>query len=121
MKAEVRFRAEVVSPSEWERSVPVHLNCKRVVGFEYTLNRFSFKLKFSPFVFDVFLKLIRWIRDQQTSEGVIPGEDVYIILRLDGRVRRSGRVSASCGDSSIFMFLLTLFILLLVVLPLGLK
>lgn len=37
--------------------------------------------------------LIRWIRDQQKSEGVPVGEDVYIILRLDGRVRRSGRVS----------------------------
>ncbi|KAJ4955782.1 hypothetical protein NE237_012565 [Protea cynaroides] len=33
----------------------------------------------------------RWIRDQQKSEGVTPGEDVYIILRLDGRVRRSGK------------------------------
>ncbi|KAL2649640.1 hypothetical protein R1flu_017768 [Riccia fluitans] len=33
----------------------------------------------------------RWIRDQQKSEGVTPGEDVYIILRLDGRVRKSGR------------------------------
>jgi hypothetical protein len=33
-----------------------------------------------------------WIRDQQESEGATPGEDVYIILRLDGRVRRSGRV-----------------------------
>ncbi|CAN0888987.1 Protein LOW PSII ACCUMULATION 1, chloroplastic, partial [Linum grandiflorum] len=33
----------------------------------------------------------RWIRDQQISEGVTPGEDVYIILRLDGRVRRSGK------------------------------
>ncbi|CAL4950066.1 unnamed protein product [Urochloa decumbens] len=31
-----------------------------------------------------------WIRDQQESEGVTPGEDVYIILCLDGRVRRSG-------------------------------
>ncbi|KAI3961223.1 hypothetical protein MKX01_035809 [Papaver californicum] len=51
LKAEVRFKAEVVSPTEWER----------------------------------------WIRDQQKSEGVTPGEDVYIILRLDGRVRRSGR------------------------------
>jgi len=38
----------------------------------------------------------RWIRDQQKSEGVTPGEDVYVILRLDGRVRRSGKVSA-CG------------------------
>lgn len=37
--------------------------------------------------------LISWIRDQQKSEGVTPGEDVYIILRLDGRVRRSGKVS----------------------------
>lgn len=35
----------------------------------------------------------RWIRDQQIAEGVVPGEDVYIILRLDGRVRRSGKVS----------------------------
>jgi hypothetical protein len=34
----------------------------------------------------------RWIRDRQESEGATPGEDVYIILRLDGRVRRSGRV-----------------------------
>ncbi|KAM7276533.1 hypothetical protein ACFE04_018399 [Oxalis oulophora] len=51
LKAEIRFKAEVVSPQEWER----------------------------------------WIRDQQKSEGVTPGEDVYIILRLDGRVRRSGR------------------------------
>ncbi|ESQ36640.1 hypothetical protein EUTSA_v10009985mg [Eutrema salsugineum] len=33
----------------------------------------------------------RWIRDQQIAEGVAPGEDVYIILRLDGRVRRSGK------------------------------
>ncbi|KAH9786344.1 protein LOW PSII ACCUMULATION 1 [Citrus sinensis] len=53
LKSEIRFKAEVVSPSEWER----------------------------------------WIRDQQKSEGVTPGEDVYIILRLDGRVRRSGKVS----------------------------
>lgn len=51
LKAEIRFRAEVVSPAEWER----------------------------------------WIRDQQKSEAVTPGEDVYIILRLDGRVRRSGK------------------------------
>ncbi|CAN0888979.1 Protein LOW PSII ACCUMULATION 1, chloroplastic [Linum grandiflorum] len=51
LKAEIRFKAEVVSPAEWER----------------------------------------WIRDQQISEGVTPGEDVYIILRLDGRVRRSGK------------------------------
>ncbi|XP_078168129.1 tetratricopeptide repeat (TPR)-containing protein isoform X1 [Carex rostrata] len=51
LKAELRFKAEVVSPEEWER----------------------------------------WIKDQQKSEGVKPGEDVYIILRLDGRVRRSGK------------------------------
>lgn len=51
LKAEIRFKAEAVSPVEWER----------------------------------------WIRDQQKSEGVTPGEDVYIILRLDGRVRRSGK------------------------------
>ncbi|CAN6468347.1 unnamed protein product [Victoria cruziana] len=51
LKAEVRFRAEVVSPTEWER----------------------------------------WIIEQQKAEGVNPKEDVYIILRLDGRVRRSGK------------------------------
>lgn len=51
LKSEIRFKAEVVAPGEWER----------------------------------------WIKDQQKSEGVTPGEDVYIILRLDGRVRRSGR------------------------------
>ncbi|WCJ21348.1 Protein LOW PSII ACCUMULATION 1 chloroplastic [Euphorbia peplus] len=51
LKAEVRYKAEVVSPAEWER----------------------------------------WIKDQQKSEGVSPGEDVYIILRLDGRIRRSGK------------------------------
>ncbi|CAN6558653.1 unnamed protein product [Malus baccata var. baccata] len=51
LKAEIRFKAEVVSPGEWQR----------------------------------------WIKDQQKSEGVTPGEDVYIILRLDGRVRRSGK------------------------------
>ncbi|KAF3792869.1 LOW PSII ACCUMULATION 1 protein [Nymphaea thermarum] len=51
LKAEVRFRGEVVSPTEWER----------------------------------------WIIEQQKAEGVNPREDVYIILRLDGRVRRSGR------------------------------
>lgn len=51
LKAEIRFKAEVVSPVEWER----------------------------------------WIMDQQKSEGTTPGEDVYIVLRLDGRVRKSGR------------------------------
>ncbi|CAH1447492.1 unnamed protein product [Lactuca virosa] len=51
LKSEIRFKAEVVAPGEWER----------------------------------------WIKEQQKSEGVTPGEDVYIILRLDGRVRRSGR------------------------------
>ncbi|KAI8574709.1 hypothetical protein RHMOL_Rhmol01G0375500 [Rhododendron molle] len=35
--------------------------------------------------------LSRWMEDQQKSEGVTPGEDVYIILRLDGRVRISGK------------------------------
>ncbi|KAG0537680.1 hypothetical protein BDA96_03G169500 [Sorghum bicolor] len=50
LKSEVRFKADIVSPEQWES----------------------------------------WIRDQQESEGVTPGEDVYIILRLDGRVRRSG-------------------------------
>ncbi|CAM8933255.1 unnamed protein product [Rhodiola kirilowii] len=51
LKAEARFKAEIVSPAEWER----------------------------------------WIKEQQVSEGVEPGEDVYILLRLDGRVRRSGK------------------------------
>ncbi|GAB4829870.1 Protein LOW PSII ACCUMULATION 1, chloroplastic [Ancistrocladus abbreviatus] len=51
LKAEIRFKAEVVSPAEWER----------------------------------------WIMDQQKAEGVTLGEGVYIILRLDGRVRRSGK------------------------------
>jgi hypothetical protein len=32
------------------------------------------------------------------SEGVTPGEDVYIILRLDGRVRRSGIVIILCSQ-----------------------
>ena len=48
--------------------------------------------------------LSRWIRDQQNSEGVTVGEDVYIILRLDGRVRRSGKVSAISEETS-FAFL----------------
>ncbi|XWS36192.1 hypothetical protein CRYUN_Cryun20dG0064200 [Craigia yunnanensis] len=39
----------------------------------------------------------RWIKDQQKSEGVTSGEDVYIILRLDGRVRRSGKVRTYVG------------------------
>ncbi|KNA16520.1 hypothetical protein SOVF_088390 [Spinacia oleracea] len=51
LQAEIRFKAEAVSPAEWER----------------------------------------WITDQQKSKGVTPGEDVYIILRLDGRVRTSGK------------------------------
>lgn len=50
-QVEKRFKAEVVSPNEWES----------------------------------------WIREQQESEGVTPGEDVFIVLRLDGRVRKSGR------------------------------
>ncbi|PKA52718.1 hypothetical protein AXF42_Ash001699 [Apostasia shenzhenica] len=51
LKAEMRFKAEIISPDEWER----------------------------------------WIRDQQKSEGLNPGDAVYIILRLDGRIRRSGK------------------------------
>ncbi|RWW61029.1 hypothetical protein BHE74_00031925 [Ensete ventricosum] len=36
--------------------------------------------------------MFRWIRDQQKSEEVlVPGDDVFIILRLDGRVRKSGK------------------------------
>uniref|UniRef100_J3KZT1 Uncharacterized protein n=1 Tax=Oryza brachyantha TaxID=4533 RepID=J3KZT1_ORYBR len=58
LKAEVRFKADIVSPEQWES----------------------------------------WIRDQQESEGVTPGEDVYIILRLDGRVRRSGRGMPNWND-----------------------
>ncbi|KAG0569124.1 hypothetical protein KC19_6G066400 [Ceratodon purpureus] len=51
IQEEKRFKAEPVSPVEWES----------------------------------------WVREQQESEGVKPGEDVYIVLRLDGRVRKSGR------------------------------
>ncbi|XP_028555526.1 protein LOW PSII ACCUMULATION 1, chloroplastic isoform X2 [Dendrobium catenatum] len=51
LKAEMRFKADIICPDEWER----------------------------------------WIIDQQKSEGVNPGEDVYIFLRLDGRIRRSGK------------------------------
>ncbi|XP_074564093.1 protein LOW PSII ACCUMULATION 1, chloroplastic [Curcuma longa] len=51
LKAEVRFKADIVSPYEWER----------------------------------------WIRDQQKSEGVEPDDDVFIVLRLDGRIRKSGK------------------------------
>ncbi|KAL6884687.1 hypothetical protein ACP4OV_010623 [Aristida adscensionis] len=58
LKAEVRFKADIVSPEQWES----------------------------------------WILDQQESEGVTPGEDVYIILRLDGRVRRSGRGMPNWND-----------------------
>uniref|UniRef100_A0A0E0MW61 Uncharacterized protein n=1 Tax=Oryza rufipogon TaxID=4529 RepID=A0A0E0MW61_ORYRU len=58
LKAEERFKADIVSPEQWES----------------------------------------WIRDQQESEGVTPGEDVYIILRLDGRVRRSGRGMPNWND-----------------------
>ncbi|PNX67099.1 protein low psii accumulation1, partial [Trifolium pratense] len=72
LKAEVRFKAEVVSPAEWERDNIVK------VWIDYIL---------------ICANLTRWIRDQQESEGVPVGEDVYIILRLDGRVRRSGKVS----------------------------
>jgi hypothetical protein len=51
-EVERRFRADVVSPAEWEQ----------------------------------------WVREQQSvAKDVKPGEDVYIILRLDGRVRRSGK------------------------------
>lgn len=50
-QVEKRFKAEVVSPNEWES----------------------------------------WVCEQQESEGVTPGEDVFIVLRLDGRVRKSGR------------------------------
>lgn len=52
--------------------------------------------------------LTRWIGDQQESEGVPVGEDVYIILRLDGRVRRSGRVSAISEKLTIINNLYTL-------------
>ncbi|RRT40822.1 hypothetical protein B296_00038723, partial [Ensete ventricosum] len=40
--------------------------------------------------------MFRWIRDQQKSEEVlVPGDDVFIILRLDGRVRKSGKNSTT--------------------------
>jgi hypothetical protein len=50
--------------------------------------------------FDIYSYLLwfSWIWDQQESEGVTPGEDVYIILRLDGRVRRSGIVIILCSQ-----------------------
>lgn len=32
-----------------------------------------------------------WVREQQEAQGLAPGEDVYIVLRLDGRIRASGR------------------------------
>eukprot|EP00897_Mesotaenium_endlicherianum_P007708 jgi/Mesen1/6966/ME000360S06220 len=32
-----------------------------------------------------------WIKEQQEAEGVTPGDDVYLVLRLDGRLRKSGR------------------------------
>ncbi|KAJ7570090.1 hypothetical protein O6H91_01G106600 [Diphasiastrum complanatum] len=32
-----------------------------------------------------------WIQEQQESKGLKPGEDVFIVLRLDGRVRKSGQ------------------------------
>lgn len=32
----------------------------------------------------------RWVQEQQEEEGVKPGSEVYIVLRLDGRVRKSG-------------------------------
>ncbi|KAH6558491.1 hypothetical protein KP509_1Z061600 [Ceratopteris richardii] len=38
----------------------------------------------------------RWIREQQEEEGVERGSDVYIVLRLDGRVRKSGVVIFFC-------------------------
>jgi hypothetical protein len=53
VQSERRFKAEPVSPLEWQS----------------------------------------WVQEQQASEKVTPGEDVYIVLRLDGRVRKSGRVS----------------------------
>lgn len=51
VQSERRFKAEPVSPLEWQS----------------------------------------WVQEQQASEKVTPGEDVYIVLRLDGRVRKSGR------------------------------
>lgn len=51
IQGEKRFKAEPVSPVEWES----------------------------------------WVREQQESEGVTPGEDVFVVLRLDGRIRKSGR------------------------------
>lgn len=40
------------------------------------------------------LDVRRWIGEQQDAEGVKSGDDVYILLRLDGRVRKSGKASA---------------------------
>lgn len=35
---------------------------------------------------------IRWVRQVQKAEGVKPGENVFLLLRLDGRLRKSGKV-----------------------------
>ncbi|KAK4482196.1 hypothetical protein RD792_009338 [Penstemon davidsonii] len=97
IKAEIRFRAEVVSPVEWERLVIAFLCLILLVlhhflFFLWGISLHSFYTTGSfYFSFRLAFLIARWIRDQQKSEGITPGEDVYIILRLDGRVRKSGR------------------------------
>ncbi|KAI3975264.1 hypothetical protein MKX01_033504 [Papaver californicum] len=98
LKAEVRFKAEVVSPTEWERFVYLLL---LYIAFylKGALKYFCYLLPIDNQV--VKLNFYRrgmltycsggFVINKLKSEGVTPGEDVYIILRLDGRVRRSGR------------------------------
>ena len=51
------------------------------------------------------LTIISWVNDQQALEGVTPGEDVYVVLRLHGRVRKSGRVGGCYLTFTPFVFL----------------
>eukprot|EP00271_Cylindrocystis_brebissonii_P000805 TRINITY_DN1099_c1_g2_i1.p1 TRINITY_DN1099_c1_g2~~TRINITY_DN1099_c1_g2_i1.p1 ORF type:complete len:541 (+),score=98.68 TRINITY_DN1099_c1_g2_i1:117-1739(+) len=58
IEAEKKFKAEAVSPGEWQL----------------------------------------WVKQLQQAEGLRPGEDVFLVLRLDGRVRKSGRGMPDWGD-----------------------
>ena len=60
---------------------------------KHVVVHFLVLLKFAQSIALIMCVMFRWIRDQQKSEGVLdPGDDVFIILRLDGRVRKSGKV-----------------------------
>ncbi|KAF8387835.1 hypothetical protein HHK36_026496 [Tetracentron sinense] len=100
LKAEVRFKAEVVSPTEWERlhALLPHLYLLVLTPAKSLFDvlppiqeKDCIQINKENFLFSQ--KSFRWIQEQQKSEGVTPGEDVYIILRLDGRVRISGKDS----------------------------